>query len=972
MSEPVADLTRWNRAGLPHFRYVGGNAATFLEILHTRLSRNFPGYRDVQIPPRETVEERNCRLLKAYREDSSEWGWLLARELARSAHILAEYLDAYANEGYLPTATQWDHLRRLVELIDYHPAPPASAVTYVALTLKEAAQGQVKKGLAMNYTPADGGPPLTFETLADVDADAALNLLRPAAWNRNPERLRGHELELDGAIAGVKTGQPLVLEDEWNGGLEAYTVQGVRELADRTVITVYPRLPNRFRKGCTKVHLVASDKLAVEGPLSTQLPAGVIHLTETPAGLMAKQVVWIANDAGGCFAMVKSVSDARVLVDTDHATSRVPSLPAGMGKPVAVAITGRASRPTGTPSGSFYFCRTPGDWSRTQGTPGAAHVTTKGQLRAIAVVAAKYHPVTDGKATDPFEGYTVLTLHGGAADSWLDNPQSILVRPDGTLPWTIDQCLGLREPVAGAKPDKKCTPDVTLDTAAPKKAAAGDLAVLVSGRQLAWGRLTNVAVDADANTGSLTVDRWRTRGGGPFFRGETRLHAKFSKVAQVFGRKLNPTPLTGPRVPLSSVPEALGPGRALLVEIEDGESLLTSSAAIEGTTLLLADALPSGATCHNTTIRGNVAPASHGQTRDVKTLGSGDATRSFQEFVVPDSPVTFLPDPALPSGVRADIQVQVDGRTWQEVASLSDASPADTVYLTRVTEEGEVRVIFGDGSGGRRLPTGQNNIRVHCRVGNGADGNLPAGSLKLTKPHQLVASIKQLLPSEGGAEQESPASLRDNAPQTMLALGRAVSVEDFAALAASRTSIAQAAAFPGSTGLWRDQAVEVVVVPANTAIPRGKAVTLGTLGENLRQFLVARAAPGVQVTVLPFSPVRLALVVIVRVDISAFDPGAVAVSARTALAACFGLDRRKLAQPLSLSEVYAVVENVAGVENSLCRIVQDSEILAAKGAGAQVQMGSDGFIAGIVPSGRQTVYLASLQDLVLTSEVLTR
>jgi len=37
------DLTRWNRAGLRRFRYVDGNAVTFLEFLRAELAKRFGG-----------------------------------------------------------------------------------------------------------------------------------------------------------------------------------------------------------------------------------------------------------------------------------------------------------------------------------------------------------------------------------------------------------------------------------------------------------------------------------------------------------------------------------------------------------------------------------------------------------------------------------------------------------------------------------------------------------------------------------------------------------------------------------------------------------------------------------------------------------------------------------------------------------------------------------------------------------------
>ena len=111
-----ADLTRWNRAGLRRFRYVDGNAVTFLELLRAELADRFPHWQEVTaLPLAETEGERQERMLEQYRALRRDWAWEIARVLARSSHVLTEHLDAYANEGFLGTATQWDTVRRLVE-----------------------------------------------------------------------------------------------------------------------------------------------------------------------------------------------------------------------------------------------------------------------------------------------------------------------------------------------------------------------------------------------------------------------------------------------------------------------------------------------------------------------------------------------------------------------------------------------------------------------------------------------------------------------------------------------------------------------------------------------------------------------------------------------------------------------------------------------------------------------------------------
>ena len=166
------DLTRWNRAGLRRFQYVDGNAPVWLEELRLGMLAlylrgidpeerepekwrelftkpvsewDLPGpmqrYADAvawaELVPAapakpENASARNRRLLEQYARAPGEYGWEIMRAFARAAHVLLGHTDAYANEGYLRTATQWDNLRKLAEMVNYQPGPPASATATVA------------------------------------------------------------------------------------------------------------------------------------------------------------------------------------------------------------------------------------------------------------------------------------------------------------------------------------------------------------------------------------------------------------------------------------------------------------------------------------------------------------------------------------------------------------------------------------------------------------------------------------------------------------------------------------------------------------------------------------------------------------------------------------------------------------------------------------------------------------------------
>jgi len=322
----------------------------------------------------------------------------------------------------------------------------------------------------------------------------------------------------------------------------------------------------------------------------------------------------------------------------------------------------------------------------------------------------------------------------------------------------------------------------------------------------------------------------------------------------------------------------------------------------------------------NLIIRANVVLAGHGEGKPEKILGSGDAMLSNQSFTLEVEGVAFTADATKSSGVAAAMDVSVDGQIWEQVATLKDSTPGDHHHAIRMTEQGYVKILFGDGEYGRRLPSGKNNIRVRYRVGSGLAGNVPTGGLeKPVSPHPLIKEVHQPLKASGGGDMEEVASLRENAPSTLLALERAVSLADFSHLAAAQSSIWQAKAYSQVLHGGRTESVKVVIVPAD-------GVTSSEINDAIKTFLHKHAMPGVHVTVEDFNRVLFNLTVTVRVKTDEFIAEEVEKAVSSALVDHFTLKNRKLGEHLYLSEVYKVVEAVKGVENSKCEI---SEKLSA-------------------------------------------
>ena len=188
----------------------------------------------------------------------------------------------------------------------------------------------------------------------------------------------------------------------------------------------------------------------------------------------------------------------------------------------------------------------------------------------------------------------------------------------------------------------------------------------------------------------------------------------------------------------------------------------------------------------NTTIWANVVKATQGETRS-EILGAGNPAAADQTFALKQGPLTFLAAP-VPSGVAATLQVRVNGVLWQPTDEPLAAGPTDRVYVLSLDETG-ASVVFGDGVNGARLPAGNDNVRARYRVGLGRGGNVAAGKIDQLATRPLgVKAVVNPRAAAGGADPESADSARRNAPIGVTAMGRLVSVDDYADFVAASSA----------------------------------------------------------------------------------------------------------------------------------------------------------------------------------------
>jgi len=324
------------------------------------------------------------------------------------------------------------------------------------------------------------------------------------------------------------------------------------------------------------------------------------------------------------------------------------------------------------------------------------------------------------------------------------------------------------------------------------------------------------------------------------------------------------------------------------------------------TTLHLATALANCYFREGLRIHANVVPASHGESRH-EVLGSSDARQPMQSFPLRQPPLTWRPAPTA-AGATSTLKVLVNDIEWQEVDSLAGLAPDARAFVTLTGDDGVTTVVFGDGSRGMRPPSGFENLRAEYRNGIGPGGNVRAGQVSLLVSRPLgIKDVVNPLRAAGGADRDTLELIRENAPRSLMALDRLVSLSDYADFTRLFAGIAKATA--ARLGDGTRELVHITVAGVDD-------MPLDADAELYRNLLTAlRELGDPALTVQVAMRERLALVL--QADLKLlpayrWEPVVSAVRAR--LLERFGFHARALAQPVLLCEVIAAIQSVRGID----------------------------------------------------------
>lgn len=804
----------------------------------------------------------------------------LADGFAVMADILTFYTERIANEAYLRTATERRSVVELARLLGYQPDPGVAADAHLAFTLAAPLTRPaptpvpvpIPIGTKVQSVPGPEETPVTFETVAGIEARAEWNAIAVQTWREQEIGWGRRDLVLAGTGHRLEPGDAIVLvgaERAADPGSERWDVRVLTQVSEDVDLDI--------------------TRLRWEPGLGSTVPPG------QPA---AEQVsVLVFRQRAALFG--HNAPDPRTLSTTGTQLASLADVTAGTWNDYAL-------------SGSSidldlaYPKITRGSWLALIG--GDADPDEGGTQPNVELYRAD--AVT-------YPSLSRFGLSGKVTRIELDSTEHLTgFDRRSTLVLAQSEALALgRTPVLAPVFGTDLVLDGVLDGLAPGQPLAvsgpsAHLRVALPNLELVVADGTDVPLAVGDRLELLAApDRSDGAGGRQTLTpDEVEEHLRSRDTGVLHWRVADRDGRVG---------DLDASGRALLldpatdadpVNAEVVHLVTTADAVTPGrdTTLVkLGTTLTRTYDRRRVRVNANVAPATHGETVG-EILGSGEATRGDQAFRLTHTPLTWV-GADTETGRAAALDVLVDDTRWNLVPTLYAAAPQDRSYTVRTQDDGRTVITFGDGREGARLPTGQANVRARYRTGLGRAGNVRSGQLStlLTRPLGVL-EVTNPQPGTGGEDPETAQQAAANAPATVLTLGRVVSRRDAEDYARSYPGIAKALARWVPTGPNRGVAITVIGVDG-AEVPPGSTLHGRLLG-SLRDV----GDPGVSYRVHSAVTVTFSLVAGITVD-PAHEPDAVAAAVATQVLAAFGFEARDLGRSVGSDEVVAAIHQVPGV-----------------------------------------------------------
>jgi Baseplate J-like protein len=933
----VAHAGLSNRPGLTKLDYRLGTHGAFRKAMLSRLSSS-------AYPELHRLRTR----------DAADFSIAFLDACATVADVLCFYQERLANEGYIETAAERRSLLELSRLIGYAPRPGVSASAYLAYTLeKGAAKAEIPKGSKASTIPGPGEDMQAFETSEALTAHEKWNSIKPRLTEpQTSASIREEKLYLKGTATQLKPGDRLLLKPTADRAVwQVARVQSLEaietEKYTRVELKLLPRRGSRPAAEEPSVDETDTASRVGAGKSVTGLSSAVISALAKPAAVAPVGAKELQRSAAKAFETGQETFP-RLLTHLQPAVA--PTLYAAWNNaapsnPVEIEVFALRieARPFGH-NAPLRFDHLDDETRR----------PVMGEWKA----SEPWNALTEKEKDDPEKtkdrnSETKPTEFHRLRTLYLDNDYEVSSLSEIVIEDRQDEVSIIRAVSAvkasisayglSGKTVKIQWEDLPADNDKKSKhggdlpgggddawlASDSDFASVRGVRVFAGGEKLELAerpikddicgeeIELDGVYEGLEAGQWL------IVNGE---RTDIAGVTGIYASEL---------VMLAGVEHHLESGEGGAAAGETYHSKITLEAQSFGAE---GEPRPGLAYCYKrdtVTINANVVKATHGETRS-EVLGSGKAAEAFQTIELKQFPLTHVSAPTA-SGIESTLEVLVNGVAWRETPSLAGENERSRRFGTRTDDESRTSVMFGDGTHGQRLPTGRENIRAAYRSGLGRQGNVKAKQISLLSSRPLgVKEVINPVRASGGADRESLAAIRSNAPASVTAFDRLVSIEDYSDFARTFGGVGKAAAAQVSHP-QRGAVLHVTIAgDGDDPVEEGS-----DLFRNLRQALTLYGDEDVRIHLALRK--RWAVIISAKVKVAPdFRWEFVEPVIRAQLLEKFGFERMELGGTLFRSAVFAAVQAVEGVDYvdiDVFDALDETQVKAAFTSSASVPLG---------------------------------
>ena len=287
---------------------------------------------------------------------------------------------------------------------------------------------------------------------------------------------------------------------------------------------------------------------------------------------------------------------------------------------------------------------------------------------------------------------------------------------------------------------------------------------------------------------------------------------------------------------------------------------------------------------------------------EIVGMSDGEA---WQEFYLPRS------------GIIEILDATIDNHTWEVVESLADQSENAEVFTAEIDAWKRAEVFFGNGKTGKIPPEGE-KISVRYRIGGGIAGNVAPNTIttirdiaKDSAGNKVSVRVTNQDYASGEADPESIESIKLWAPRFFETQNRCVTQQDYETFATNFNGICKAKAVVHE----RSGEANVIRLYVLTYGAESNTVTTPnqTLKDNLLGYLNKYKMLTDRLEIDDGSISAVDFSGSVRIS-EGFKIDSVLLKIREALADFMNIDTRDMGELLRISDVYALIDNIEGVE----------------------------------------------------------